>query len=65
MEAALNLLNTQRAGDRLAPLGTVLTLNTPPPAGPYPRGRGDQALGERPRDGDTVEDSRFLEKGGR
>lgn len=36
--ADLNFLNPQRAGDGLAPLGTMLTSNTPPPPGPYPRG---------------------------
>lgn len=42
----LSLLNPQRAGDELAPLGTVLTQNTPLPPGPYPRGRVDLALKE-------------------
>lgn len=42
----LSLLNPQRAGDDLAPLGTLLTENTPLPPWPYPWGRVDQALKE-------------------
>lgn len=45
-EADLSFLNPQRAGDRLDSLGTVLTLNTPPLLGPYPRGTVDRGLGE-------------------